>query len=54
MLMFASQNLVLFSKTMCLSERVEIHMAAETPLMLVYRFGEGGELKYYLAPKMEN
>jgi proliferating cell nuclear antigen len=43
----------LFSKAAGLSGQVTLNMSNETPLMVEYKLqNQGGELKYYLAPKI--
>lgn len=52
-LSFAARYLNLFSKAAGLSNQVTLNMSNETPLMVEYRLNHGGgELKYYLAPKI--
>jgi proliferating cell nuclear antigen len=52
-LSFAARYLNLFSKAAGLSSQVSLYMSGETPLMVEYRLAHGGgELKYYLAPKI--
>ena len=52
-LSFAARYLNLFSKASGLSGQVTLNMAGDTPLMVEYRLHHGGgELKYYLAPKI--
>lgn len=52
-LSFAARYLNLFSKAAGLSSQVTLYMASETPLMVEYKLAHGGgELKYYLAPKI--
>lgn len=50
---FAARYLNLFSKAAGLSGQVTLNMSNDTPLMVEYRLNHGGgELKYYLAPKI--
>jgi len=52
-LSFAARYLNLFSKAAGLSTQVTLNMSSETPLMVEYKLANGGgELKYYLAPKI--
>jgi len=52
-LSFAARYLNLFSKAGSLSGQVTLNMSNETPLMVEYKLSNGGgELKYYLAPKI--
>jgi proliferating cell nuclear antigen len=52
-LSFAGRYLNLFSKAATLSSQVTLHMSSETPLMVEFKLqNQGGELKYYLAPKI--
>ena len=52
-LSFAARYLNLFSKATGLSSQVTLYMSSETPLMVEYKLANGGgELKYYLAPKI--
>jgi len=52
-LSFAARYLNLFSKAAGLAAQVTLNMSSETPLMVEYKWAHGGgELKYYLAPKI--
>jgi proliferating cell nuclear antigen len=52
-LSFAARYLNLFSKASGLAGQVTLNMSSETPLMVEYKLNNGGgELKYYLAPKI--
>lgn len=52
-LSFAARYLNLFSKAAGLASQVKLNMSSETPLMVEYTLQNGGgELKYYLAPKI--
>ena len=52
-LSFAARYLNLFSKAAGLSGQVDLNMSGETPLMVEFKLNNGGgELKYYLAPKI--
>ncbi len=52
-LSFAARYLNLFSKAAGLASQVTLNMSGETPLMVEYKLNNGGgELKYYLAPKI--
>jgi proliferating cell nuclear antigen len=52
-LSFAARYLNLFSKAAGLSSQVTLNMSNETPLMVEFKLQSGGgELKYYLAPKI--
>ncbi|CAI2379381.1 unnamed protein product [Moneuplotes crassus] len=49
---FALKYLNMFNKASCLSNSVKLMMAAETPLVVEFEIEDLGELKYYLAPKV--
>ncbi|CAI2369260.1 unnamed protein product [Moneuplotes crassus] len=51
---FALKYLNMFNKASCLSNSVKLMMAAETPLVVEFEIEDIGELKYYLAPKINN
>lgn len=52
-LSFAARYLNLFSKAAGISNQVVLNMSSETPLMVEFKLNNGGgELKYYLAPKI--
>lgn len=42
-----------FCKAAALSSQVKICLSENTPLVLEFKIGSLGELKYYLAPKLE-
>lgn len=48
-LVFLSQ----FCKAQVLSNAVRIYLSENTPLVLEFKIGSLGDLKYYLAPKLE-
>lgn len=43
-----------FCKSGCLSDTVRLYMTDNTPLVVEYKIGELGELKFYLAPKLQD
>lgn len=51
-LSFALRYLVMFSKASHLSSNVRLMLAADTPLLVEYKISKYGQLKYYLAPKI--
>jgi len=53
-LSFACQYLNHFSKASCLAPTVAIHMSPDIPIMLEYKIGELGHIRYYLAPKVDD
>ena len=50
---FASRYIALISKATPLSGSVTLSIKAEEPLMVEYKIGDIGHLRYYLAPKTE-
>jgi len=53
-LTFALQYLNFFTKATPLSSRVTLSMSPEVPLVVEYKIGEMGFVRYYLAPKIED
>ena len=49
---FALRYLNMFNKASVLSDSVKLMMAADTPLVVEFEIDKLGELKYYLAPKI--
>ncbi len=43
-----------FCKAGCLSNNVKLYMNDNTPLVVEYKIGDLGELKFYLAPKLQD
>ena len=43
-----------FCKASSLSDSVKLYMSEGTPLVIEYKIGELGELKFYLAPKLSD
>lgn len=52
-LSFALRYLNMFSKATSLSDCVTLSMSKDVPLVVEYRIGEMGYIRYYLAPKIE-
>jgi len=52
-LMFTIRHLVQFTKATPLAERVNLSMSAEHPLVVEYVMEGAGDIKYYLAPKLD-
>ncbi|CAH0387035.1 unnamed protein product [Bemisia tabaci] len=52
-LTFACRYLNYFTKATPLSPQVCLSMSAEVPLVVEYKIGEIGHIRYYLAPKIE-
>ncbi|TRY93024.1 hypothetical protein DNTS_002090 [Danionella cerebrum] len=52
-LVFALNYLNLFTKATPLSKTVTLCMSAEIPLVVEYKIGDMGHVKYYLAPKID-
>lgn len=48
-LVFLSQ----FCKAAALSNQVKIYLSENTPLVIEFKIGSLGDLRYYLAPKLE-
>lgn len=53
-LSFALRYLMLFSKASSLSDSVTLSMSKDVPLVVEYKIGEMGYVRYYLAPKIED
>ena len=53
-LQFAGKYLNMFLRAASLSSRVTLSMSSDVPLMVTFNIGEIGDLKYYLAPKIED
>jgi len=53
-LAFACRYLNMFTKASCLSSQVCLSMSPEVPLVVEYNIGEIGQVRYYLAPKIED
>jgi len=51
---FALRYLAMFSKSGILSNQVTLNMAEGIPLMVEYKIGDLGEIKYFLAPKVDD
>ncbi len=51
---FACRYLNMFTKATSLSPQVTLSMSPEVPLVVEYKIGDFGEVKYYLAPKIED
>ena len=44
----------MFTKASCLSAQVSLSMSPDVPLVVEYNIGEIGQVRYYLAPKIED
>ncbi|CAD5115611.1 DgyrCDS4567 [Dimorphilus gyrociliatus] len=53
-LTFALRYLNFFSKATPLSPSVSLSMSADVPLVVEYKVGDMGHIRYYLAPKIED
>ncbi|XP_015519882.1 proliferating cell nuclear antigen [Neodiprion pinetum] len=53
-LTFACRYLNSFTKATPLSAQVQLSMSADVPLVVEYKIGELGHIRYYLAPKIED
>lgn len=53
-LTFALRYLNFFTKATPLSPQVTLSMSADVPLVVEYKIGEMGHVRYYLAPKIED
>jgi len=53
-LTFAARYLQAFSKAAGLSDQVTLNMSPEVPLVVEFKIGELGNIRYYLAPKIED
>ncbi|CAO3638580.1 unnamed protein product [Cunninghamella echinulata] len=49
---FSIKYLVNFTKATPLSSRVSLHLSNEVPLLVEYKLGDLGHVRYYLAPKI--
>ena len=53
-LTFALRYLNFFTKATPLSSSVTLSMSKDVPLVVEYRIGDMGYIRYYLAPKIED
>lgn len=53
-LTFALRYLNFFTRATPLSPQVSLSMSAEVPLVVEYKIGDMGHIRYYLAPKIED
>merc|ERR1711915_138740 len=53
-LTFACRYLNMFTKASCLASQVSLSMSPDVPLVVEYNIGEIGQVRYYLAPKIED
>lgn len=53
-LTFACRYLNYFTKATPLSPQVQLSMSSDVPLVVEYKIGEIGHIRYYLAPKIED
>merc|ERR1712010_420162 len=53
-LTFACRYLNMFTKASCLAPQVSLSMSPEVPLVVEYKIGDIGHVRYYLAPKIED
>lgn len=52
-LTFASRYMCLFTKATPLAPQVSLHLVKDSPLVVEYPIGDSGDLKFFLAPKIE-
>ncbi|XP_014251206.1 proliferating cell nuclear antigen [Cimex lectularius] len=52
-LTFACRYLNSFTKATPLSQQVQLSMSADVPLVVEYKIGDIGQIRYYLAPKID-
>jgi len=50
---YAMRFLILFTKATSLSKTVSLSICNEVPLVVEYKIGEVGHIRYYLAPKID-
>merc|ERR1711934_691514 len=53
-LTFPCRYLNMFTKASCLAPQVSLSMSPEVPLVVEYKIGDIGHIRYYLAPKIED
>merc|ERR1719328_989046 len=53
-LTFACRYLNMFTKASCLAPQVTLSMSPEVPLVVEFKIGDIGHIRYYLAPKIED
>merc|ERR1711931_553716 len=53
-LTFACRYLNMFTKATCLAPQVSLSMSPDVPLVVEYKIGDIGHIRYYLAPKIED
>jgi len=53
-LTFACRYLNMFTKATCLAPQVSLSMSPDVPLVVEYKIGDIGHVRYYLAPKIED
>jgi len=51
---FAMKYIVQFSKLFVLSDKVNIKMTRDNPLIIQYKLGEGSDMNFYLAPSIDD
>merc|ERR1712076_202416 len=51
---FTCRYLNMFTKASCLAPQVTLSMSPEVPLVVEYKIGDIGHIRYYLAPKIED
>ena len=49
-----SRYLNMFTKASCLASQVSLSMSPDVPLVVEYNIGDIGQVRYYLAPKIED
>ncbi|XP_014287142.1 proliferating cell nuclear antigen [Halyomorpha halys] len=52
-LTFACKYLISFTKATPLASQVQLSMSSDVPLVVEYKIGEIGQIRYYLAPKID-
>lgn len=51
---YAMRFLIFFTKATCLSDRVQLSICKNLPLVTEYKIGDEGYIRYYLAPKIDD
>lgn len=51
---YAMRFLILFSKAQSLDKQVRLSICHDVPLVVEYRVGDGGHIRYFLAPKIDD
>lgn len=51
---YAMRFLIFFTKASCLSDQVQLSISHNVPLVVEYKIGDEGYIRYYLAPKIDD